>query len=460
VRAADLACAAVFVLLVAGVAAVATTGSDAFWPVALGDRIRASGSVPEGVPFAAAPTSGWVNTTALGQLVLSVVGSAGTLGLLAAQVVSVAVTLGLVAWDALRRGAPAARTALVLTVLAIGAATSLLVARVQLLSLVPFALLLVLLRSEHDRPSRRLWLVVPLLALWGNLHGAVLVGVAVTGCHLLFSRLRRDPVEAVLVGIGSLVAACANPGLWRAPQYYLGVLGGEATSDASGMWGRPDPANPFDLAMVVAAIVLGAMAYRRRRPAWEYVAVAGLAAGTVIASRNAVWLLLFLAGSAAASSASRIEPGPAAEPGRGPLPRRAGASGVGVGSAVVVLVGVLVASAILAVRAPGLHRHDLDVAAAARAAAGRVVLAPEPLSEELAAAGATVWVSNPLDAFGSGDQAAYLAFLRADATAAARALEQADVVIALDGSSQALLALAHGYRATTRVGPYEVLAQP
>jgi hypothetical protein len=126
----------------------------------------------------------------------------------------------------------------------------------------------------------------------------------------------------------------------------------------------------------------------------------------------------------------------------------------------VVLVGVLVASAILAVRAPGLHRHDLDVAAAARAAAGRVVLAPEPLSEELAAAGATVWVSNPLDAFGSGDQAAYLAFLRADATGATRALEQADVVIALDGSSQALLALAHGYRATTRVGPYEVLAQP
>jgi hypothetical protein len=125
----------------------------------------------------------------------------------------------------------------------------------------------------------------------------------------------------------------------------------------------------------------------------------------------------------------------------------------------VVLVGVVAASAVLAGRAPGLHRHDLDVAAAARAAGGRVVLAPEPLSEELAAAGATVWVSNPLDAFGSRDQSAYLAFLRADANGATRALEQAEVVIAQRGSGQQAVAVAAGFTVRSEAGGLLVLAR-
>ena len=51
-------------------------------------------------------------------------------------------------------------------------------------------MVLLVLRSQQRRPSRGIWLVVPLTAIWGNLHGAVLVGVAVIGCYLLFSRLR------------------------------------------------------------------------------------------------------------------------------------------------------------------------------------------------------------------------------------------------------------------------------
>ena len=56
--------------------------------------------------------------------------------------------------------------------------------RGQLFSLPLFAACALLLRAETREPSRRIWLLVPLLALWGNLHGAVLTGAAVAGAYL------------------------------------------------------------------------------------------------------------------------------------------------------------------------------------------------------------------------------------------------------------------------------------
>src|SRR6478735_10171968 len=75
-----IVCAATVAALAAAVSVLATTGSDAFWPVALGNHIRVTGAVPVGVPFAAAPTAAWVNTTVLGQLTLSIIGSLGSVG--------------------------------------------------------------------------------------------------------------------------------------------------------------------------------------------------------------------------------------------------------------------------------------------------------------------------------------------------------------------------------------------
>jgi hypothetical protein len=65
-------------------------------------------------------------------------------------------------------------------------------------------------------------------------------------------------------------------------------------------------------------------------------------------------------------------------------------------------------------------------------ARGRVVLADEPLAESLAAEGITVWLSNPIDAFGPADQAAFLDFLSGNGLAA---LDQAEVVAVRTSSS-------------------------
>ncbi|GAA2490430.1 hypothetical protein [Terrabacter carboxydivorans] len=432
---------------VAGIVAwTSVVGSDALWLSALGDAIRADRRIPVGVPFAAAPSGDWVNTTALGQVVFSVLHLGGSLGVVAGHVVAVTCTLWMLVSAATRRGARITGLVAALLLVLVGGAAPLLIARAQLLSLVPYAALLVLLRREHDRPSRFIWAAVPLVALWGNLHGAVLVGVAVLGCYLILSRLRRDPRTAVGVGLLSLAATCLNPGLLRAPSYYLGVFGGAAMSDDSGMWSRLSLSNPFDLLLLVAAISLGYMAFRGRRPAWEYAAVLGLGGATLVAARHGIWLLLFLSVPAALALTRRR--GDAATP-REPASRRVSAA-----TALACAVGV---AALLTVRAATFNAADDEASQLATATRGQVVLVAEPLAESLAAAGTTVWVSNPLDAFEHADQTAYLAFMDGDADGGARAFAGAEVVVALPGSSQERAAVTRGFTAQQRVGSYLLL---
>src|SRR5207247_8494554 len=122
----------------------------------------------------------------------------GDRGLLLAQLLAVAGALSLLAWD-LRRGAVRSAAPVVLAVVALGSLSSLIAIRGQLFSLMLFPLVLTLLRAEARAPSRRVWLLVPLVALWSNLHGAVLVGLAVAAAYLLLDRAFRDPFVAVWV---------------------------------------------------------------------------------------------------------------------------------------------------------------------------------------------------------------------------------------------------------------------
>lgn len=428
--------------------AVTVIGSDALWLPAMGDWIRAHGTIPAGIPFVAAKSEGWVNTTALGQLLLSVAHSGGSLGVAAAQIIAVVWALWLLASDAVQRDARPAATALVILALCAGAATALFIARAQMLSLVPFAVLLVLLRREHDRPSARIWWSVPLLALWGNLHGAVLVGVAVLGCYLLLSRLSVAPTTAVAVGVASLVATCVNPGLVRAPHYYAGVFSGQATSDESGMWSRPTLTSPFDVLLILTAVALAGAALRQRRPAWEYAAFLGLALATASAARHGVWLLLFLI----VPAATALQSADGSRLGWRPPSVRL--------TAAVSILALGLSAVILTVRAPAFHAADSEADAITRATAGDVVLAPEPLVESLAAAGASVWASNPLDAFSPPDQAGYLAFVKGASDGAQRAFSAADVVVAVSDTPPARLALSKGFTRITRSGPYILMRRP
>jgi type II secretory pathway predicted ATPase ExeA len=120
----------------------------------------------------------------------------------------------------------------------------------------------------------------------------------------------------------------------------------------------------------------------------------------------------------------------------------------------VTLLGM--APVVLAGRAQSVATADQTAKAISRIAAGRTVLAPEPLVESLAAAGARVWITDPLDAFTAQDQDAYLDFLLGNAAGARRALDAADLVVTLHGSAQAQLALRAGYTQIAAVAEYDI----
>jgi hypothetical protein len=87
-------------------------------------------------------------------------------------------------------------------------------------------------------------------------------------------------------------------------------------------------------------------------------------------------------------------------------------------------------------------------------ARGRVVLADEPLAESLAADGITVWLSNPIDAFGPSDQAAFLDFLSGSGVAA---LDRVDVVaVRTSSSADVLVAAQNRFHRVAEVGGWSV----
>ncbi len=377
-------------------------GSDLLWAVALGDVIRHTGTVPHGIPFASAPQANWHNPVAVAQVLLSLVHAAGPAALAALHLVVVAATLSVVVAESRRLGGGDVRTTAVVALVVVGCAAAFGVVRFPDLSLLPFVLTVALLRRQDAAPSHAIWWLVPLFALWGNLHGGVLVGVAVLAVFLVASRGGGTPARRALVGAAAVLSLLATSAGLGTPAYYLGVLSNEAAARGSDLWAAPNLGNALDLAMLAAAAVLLLMCVRRGLPLWEWLATAGLLVATVVTARNGVWLILFVAPAAAGQRSTGAVTGPLV-----PRPRwwwpvvAAGAA-----------VSLLACFWQLDRRAEQVGPPGSSVVATVRAVAGaRPVLADEPLAETLAQAGLTVWAANPIDAFPREVQAQFLDFL-------------------------------------------------
>ena len=405
-------------------AVAGTIGADSRWLPALGHDIVARGAIPKGVPFATAPSADWPNVPVLAELIFDgVIAGVGDRGWLLAQLVAVSGALAFLAADARRGGAGDAGTALVILVVVLGALPALLVIRVQLFSLLLFPALAALLRAEARAPSRRVWLVVPLLALWSNLHGAVLVGLAVAATYLVLSRARLQPWRAAALVVSAALAVCATPALDRTPAYYWGVLGNEAARRREGLWAPLSLGSGFDLALLAAGLVLIALALRARPLLWEVVVLAMLVVLTAGTARSGVWLLFFAGPPAAQSLRLRSD--------RRPL-------------AAVLLAAALVVFGLA--RGPlstGAGQRLLDIAL--REAGETPVLADAVLAEQVALAGGRVWMSNPLDAFAPRDQRLYLDWLDGR-PGGARAFANAPRVVLVDRDGRAAALAARSAR--------------
>ena len=276
-------------------AAVAAVGADARWLAALGGLIAEAGRIPSSIPYAAAPSADWVNVPVLGELIFrGLTELGGDRALVVAQAVAVAAMLTIVAREMRAAGATDASRALVLLAIPIAGATSVFIVRAQLFSLPLFALTVALLRTESREPTRRIWLLVPLVALWSNLHGAVLTGVAVASVYLVLDRTRHERWTALGVLAAAWGALFATPALARTPEYYWRVLQSEPAASGFGMWGPLSLRKPFDVLFVVVALSLLWLAMRARLKGWELVCLVLLIAAAVHSSRNSIWLLVGL----------------------------------------------------------------------------------------------------------------------------------------------------------------------
>lgn len=415
-------------------AAVAAVGADARWLAALGDAIARAGRIPSSIPYAAAPSHDWVNVPVLGELVfhwLDVLG--GDRALVAAQAVAVAAMLTFVLRDMRAAGASDGACALVIVAIPFAAVSSLFIVRAQIFSLPLFALAVLLLRSEARARSWRIWLLVPLVALWSNLHGAVLTGLAVASVYLLVDRLRHDRWVALGALIASWGALFVTPALARTGEYYLGVIQSEPAASGFGLWAPLSLRNPIDVVFVAAALPLLWLAVRARPRAWELVSLVLLIGATVHVGRNSVWLVLFVAAPAACGLRIR---------------RGARAQRLVLACAWVVPI-VLFATALTRAPVQTVAGEALR-AEASRLAGGQPILADSEDAERLALDGRRVWIANPIDAFTRADQRTYLAWLQGHSSGDAVLRTHDVVLVQLDSKAQQRLARNTAFREVGR----------
>jgi len=365
------------------------TGADSRWLGALGAAILRDGRIPHGVPYASSPSGSWPNVTALSELVFHGLYVAGPRGLLAAQLVAVGVALTVIARDARAARATDGATALVLLVVLIGAFPALAIIRVQLFSIALFPVLLSLLHADARRQSRALWLVVPLLTLWVNLHGAVLVGLFVLLAYLALERARTTPLEAAALAVAGVLAIFVNPAFEHTPRYFHGVLENEYAQRGVGLWAPLSPSQPFDDVLAVAGVILLAFAIRSRPRLWELVTLLALTVFTIHAGRSGVWLLFAAAPSAALGLGNAREA-------TARLTR------------VTFVIGLAAAVFGLVHGPNSTGATPALIKRAIAEAKGSPILGEDVLAEQVALRGGRIVIGNPIDAFSRHAQAGYV----------------------------------------------------
>ena len=175
--------------------------------------------------------------------------------------------------------------------------------RAQSFALPLFVGVLALMSLDPTLRRRRTWLVFPLLVVWANLHGSVILGAAIVslaGAIGLVQALLRRPSPG-LARIGALLAlpwACvlASPYAFDLPGYYRLLLVDSPVSKVIKEWQAPTPSGwmLFFFAIAVATVVLGAWQWKRLS-VFDIGVLALTLAGSLRSTRGIVWFALAVA---------------------------------------------------------------------------------------------------------------------------------------------------------------------
>ncbi len=152
-----------------------------------------------------------------------------------------------------------------------------------------FVAVLWLLARDSRNPSRQVFLVLPLLVLWANLHGSVVLGAGLVALHGLTAGWRPRPAALVVL---APLCVLASPYALSLVGYYRHMLVGPEFARIVGEWRPPtfSQAWPFFL-LALAAVWLLARA-GSRLTLFERLAILATVIAGFLAIRNITWFAL------------------------------------------------------------------------------------------------------------------------------------------------------------------------
>ena len=170
--------------------------------------------------------------------------------------------------------------------------------RAETLAYPLFAALLFLLLDDERRPSRRVYLALPLLVLWANVHGSVLLAAALVSIYGLrvavaeFRAPRSVPARAWALTLLPWFCTLASPYGAALPGYYVRLLHNPALTRFVSEW---QPATiksePLFFALLAGAAAL-LVRSRSRTPVFAQLALLLTAIGGLLAVRHIPWFAL------------------------------------------------------------------------------------------------------------------------------------------------------------------------
>jgi hypothetical protein len=166
--------------------------------------------------------------------------------------------------------------------------------RAQLAAYPLFALVLALVLADERRPSRLIYLTLPLLVLWANLHGSVLLGAGLVALHGLMLLLRRRSPgrRAATLLVAPWLCVLVSPYALELPGYYRSILANGELARASSEWARSTlHGQPLFFGLLVLAVVLAALGRRGLKPL-GLVTLGAFGLLGLLAVRNVVWFAL------------------------------------------------------------------------------------------------------------------------------------------------------------------------
>jgi hypothetical protein len=240
----------------------------------------------------------WIDQQWLAQLFYYGFYKLGGLGLVGRINVLLFASAGLIALVAARRRGASPTRVLVCAVPALLLTPSFI--RAQVLSELLFVVVLILLVQESRRPSRRAFAVFPLIALWGNLHGAAVMGAAMVsllglvelGRAARFTSGRRVG-RSLLLAFGAWPCLLATPYAAGVVPYYRATLENPAFAKYITEWQSPHPLTLWGATFFLTALFAAVVVARRICDfnMFELAILLFTFVGGLLAVRSVVWFV-------------------------------------------------------------------------------------------------------------------------------------------------------------------------